>query len=197
VRIGDGVDLALVSAGGALLVDGSATTQPVSGTFWQATQPVSGTFWQATQPVSGTVAVSSAPTTAVTGTFWQATQPISGNVGVLPLTTGGTSLFRLVAAGTTNATNVKASAGQVYSIQASNVNAAARFIHVYNTAGAPTCNASIIATYVVPGGSTGTGTNIPLMGAAFATGIGICITTANDGTGAVTASDVVLMVEYK
>lgn len=39
----------------ALKVDGSATTQPVSGTFWQATQPVSGTFWQATQPVSGTV----------------------------------------------------------------------------------------------------------------------------------------------
>jgi hypothetical protein len=42
----------------ALKVDGSAVTQPVSGTvavtgtFWQATQPVSGTFWQATQPVS-------------------------------------------------------------------------------------------------------------------------------------------------
>ena len=56
-RIWDGTDVALVSAGGALLVDGSATTQPVSGTFWQATQPVSGTFWQATQPVSGTVTV--------------------------------------------------------------------------------------------------------------------------------------------
>jgi hypothetical protein len=48
------------------LVDGSAVTQPVSGTFWQATQPVSGTFWQATQPVSGT--------------FWQVTQPVSGTV---------------------------------------------------------------------------------------------------------------------
>ena len=36
----------------ALKVDGSAVTQPVSGTFWQATQPVSGTFWQTTQPVS-------------------------------------------------------------------------------------------------------------------------------------------------
>jgi len=47
-------------------VDGSAVTQPVSGTFWQATQPVSGTFFQATQPVSGT--------------FWQATQPVSGTV---------------------------------------------------------------------------------------------------------------------
>ena len=32
-----------VTAGNALTVDGSAVTQPVSGTFWQATQPVSGT----------------------------------------------------------------------------------------------------------------------------------------------------------
>jgi hypothetical protein len=43
---------ASVSAGGAVKVDGSGATQPVSGTFWQVTQPVSGTFWQATQPVS-------------------------------------------------------------------------------------------------------------------------------------------------
>lgn len=41
-----------VSSAGVLSVDGSAVTQPVSGTFWQATQPVSGTFWQATQPIS-------------------------------------------------------------------------------------------------------------------------------------------------
>ena len=34
-------DRATVSAAGALKVDGSAVTQPVSGTFWQATQPVS------------------------------------------------------------------------------------------------------------------------------------------------------------
>ncbi len=32
---------AAVSAGGAVKVDGSAVTQPVSGTFWQSTQPVS------------------------------------------------------------------------------------------------------------------------------------------------------------
>jgi hypothetical protein len=50
---------ATVSATNALKVDGSAVTQPVSGTFWQATQPVSGTFWQATQPISGTVTASS------------------------------------------------------------------------------------------------------------------------------------------
>jgi len=32
-----------VTAGNALVVDGSSSIQPVSGTFWQATQPVSGT----------------------------------------------------------------------------------------------------------------------------------------------------------
>lgn len=49
----------------ALKVDGSAVTQPVSGTFWQATQPVS---------------IATMPSTPVTGTFWQATQPVSGTV---------------------------------------------------------------------------------------------------------------------
>lgn len=46
----------------ALKVDGSAVTQPVSGTFYQATQPVS---------------IASMPSTPVTGTFYQATQPVS------------------------------------------------------------------------------------------------------------------------
>lgn len=53
--IGDGVSptiLATVTAGNALKTDASATTQPVSGTFFQATQPVSGTFFQTTQPIS-------------------------------------------------------------------------------------------------------------------------------------------------
>ena len=57
--------VATVSAAGAIRVDGSAITQPVSGTFWQATQPVS---------------IATMPTTPVTGTFWQATQPVSGTV---------------------------------------------------------------------------------------------------------------------
>lgn len=50
--------LSLTTAG-ALRVDASATTQPVSGTFWQATQPVSGTVTAnagaGTFTVSGTV----------------------------------------------------------------------------------------------------------------------------------------------
>jgi hypothetical protein len=49
-QITDGTDLALVSAGGALLIDGSATTQPISGTV-AATQ--SGTWSSRTQDGSG------------------------------------------------------------------------------------------------------------------------------------------------
>ena len=74
------------TAANALVVDGSAVTQPVSGTFWQATQPVSGTFWQATQPVSGTVTAN-----AGTGTF-------AISAAALPLPTGAateTSLAKL------------------------------------------------------------------------------------------------------
>ncbi len=55
-----------------LLTDGSATTQPISGTVTSnvgtGTRPVSGTFWQATQPVSGTVTANAGTgTMAVSG----------------------------------------------------------------------------------------------------------------------------------
>ena len=92
---GDRVVLSTDSVG-RLRVTAADTTQPVSGTFWQATQPVSGTVTvtdgagalnvivdsgtTTVTQATGTnlhVVVDSAPTTAVTGTFWQATQPVS------------------------------------------------------------------------------------------------------------------------
>jgi hypothetical protein len=94
----DGTAKAGVGANG-LKVDGSAVTQPVSGTFFQATQPVSGTFWQATQPVSGTIGVSGS--VAVTGTFFQATQPVSASA--LPLPTGASTAAKQPALGTAGA----------------------------------------------------------------------------------------------
>jgi len=63
VIISDGTDDLAISATGAALVDGSAVTQPVSGT-------VSVSNFPATQPVSGTVSVSNFPASqAVTGAF--------------------------------------------------------------------------------------------------------------------------------
>lgn len=75
-------------------VDGSAVTQPVSGTFFQATQPVSGTFFQATQPVSGTVTAN-----AGTGTF----NTTDGNAIAQGSTTSGQKGFLELGAVTTAA----------------------------------------------------------------------------------------------
>ena len=81
VQLTDGTDLAQVSAGGAVLVDGSGATQPVSGSV---------TVTQAT----GTnlhVVVDTAPTTTVTGTV-AATQSGTWNItnvsGTVSLPTG-------------------------------------------------------------------------------------------------------------
>lgn len=78
-------------------VDGSAVTQPVSGTFWQATQPVSGTVTanQGTSPwvVAGSTTPAdtfTTPTTAVAsetfpmtfnGTTWDRARSVNSAVG--------------------------------------------------------------------------------------------------------------------
>lgn len=189
LQLPDGHNVTVDNAGGAAAVNvqDGGNTITVDGTV-AATQ--SGT-WNINN-VSGTVSL---PTGAATA----ANQLANGHtVTPIPGASGGTSISRTVSAASTNATNVKASAGQVYQVVASNVNAAARFVHLYNTSGTPSCGTSIIATFIVPGNSTGGGTNITLdPGSAFGTGIGFCITTANDGTGSVSASDVVLNVFYK
>jgi len=138
---------------------------------------------------SGTTGDNSTINTTSDGALWVA--PVAA-------TNGGTSTSRLVSAATTNATNLKASAGQLYAIIASNVNASARYIHLYNTAGTPTCNASIINTFIIPGNTAGAGTNISIPpGVAFGTGIGYCLTTAVDGTGSVAANELVLNFFYR
>ena len=91
-----GMERMKLNAAKALTVDGSASTQPVSGTFFQATQPISAATAllvdgsATTQPVSGSVSVSgsvvvdgSASTQPVSGTFFQATQPISAATALL------------------------------------------------------------------------------------------------------------------
>ena len=54
------------------------------------------------------------------------------------------SMFHLVAAATTNATNIKASAGHVTSVQCSNINAAIRYLKFHNTAGTPTAGSGAL-----------------------------------------------------
>ena len=217
----DGIanDVDVVSAPDPSYTDATGTTVPANAAFVAGTDGTNTRALKTDASGELQVDVLSMPTTTVTATDLDVqiggsdTVTVTGTVGATQsgswsitnqsfaanaTTAGGTSVSRTVSAASTNATNVKASFGQVYQIVASNVNAAARFVHLYNASGAPTCNASIIATFILPGNATGAGSNITLNpGLAFGTGIGFCITTANDGTGAVGASDVVLNVFYK
>lgn len=98
-------------------VDGSAVTQPVSGTFWQATQPVSGTFWQATQPVSGTVTTTPPANQSVNQTQVNGVAVAVGN-GPVDTGTQRVSLAQRVtyAASTTAKTATAAGTGPFFTI---------------------------------------------------------------------------------
>jgi len=176
-----GTNVATVSAAGALKVDGSAVTQPVS----IATAPVL---------VAGSAIIGNVGIDQTTPGTTNAVQPIPG-------TSGGLSISRVISAATTNATSVKASAGQVYSIYAHNVNAAARFLKLYNKASAPTVGTDTpVLTLPIPGNAAGAGFvwDVP-PGIAFGTGIALAITAAvtDADTTAVAANEIVVNLLYK
>ena len=115
-----------------------------------------------------------------------------------PTTSGGCSIYHVVAAASTNTANVKSSAGQLYGWSIFNNAAYNVYVKLHNTAGTPTAGASIVYTIGIPAGG---GSNIDLgTGAlAFGTGIGISIVKdlADAGTTAVAASDCVVNLHYK
>lgn len=143
-----------------------------------------------------TVTVVSA-VTAITNALPAGTNTI-GNVGSVPLTSGGTTTFHFIAAAGSNQDQqqVKASAGQIYGYQLFNTTASAlRYVKIYNKA-APTSSDTPIKTILVPPSG---GANLALpVGIACGTAIGIRITTgyADNDTGAVTAGDVIVNLDY-
>jgi hypothetical protein len=107
---------------------------------------------------------------------------------------------RLISAATTNATSVKASAGTVYSIYAVNLNAAVRYLKLYNKASAPTVGTDTpVATFPIPASATGAGFTINLpFGFDFSTGIALATTTGylDADTGAVAAGEIFVVLTY-
>lgn len=101
---------------------------------------------------------------------------------------------------TTQATNVKASAGSIGFIYAVNLNAAVRFLKLYNKASAPTVGTDTpVATLPIPGNTTGAGFSLPIPnGVAFTTGISYAVTTAyaDSDTGAVAAGEIFIVLGY-
>lgn len=123
----------------------------------------------------------------------------TGQIGPVPLTAGGQTFTTLTLANSTNATNVKASAGQLYTISGFNMSSATPvWVSLYNNSGTPTCGTSIVAQFLIPGNTTGAGFVYNVEpGMAFATGIAFCATTGIAGTGAPAATTYVLNIGYK
>lgn len=147
--------------------------------------------------VTGTVAVTQSGTwTVQPGNTANTTAWL---VSDRPATSGGLSKFHLVGAATTNATNVKASAGQVYGITAFNLNAAPAYLKFHNTSGTPTAGSGVTDTFMIPGNTAGAGLVINFdKGIAFSTGIGITLVTgiADSNASAIAASEVVVNIYY-
>lgn len=144
-----------VTAGGALVVDGSAVTQPVSGTFWQATQPVSIAAAVGVTDNAGSLTVDAPVGTPVfvrlsDGSSAITTLPVS--LASLPSVTIGTfpdnEPFNLAQVGgaaslTSGVTSsasanlvLKASAGVLWGFQVT-TGASAGYVMIYNATSAP------------------------------------------------------------
>lgn len=140
-----------------------------------------------------------APTAVTAGQAVRAWYTLSGQAVTAPTahTAGGCTPAKLISAATTNATSVKASAGQLYALQVINLNAATRYLKLYNKATAPTVGTDVpVQTLPIPPNSTtGGGFVLPVpVGMEFTTGIAFALTTgvADADVGAVAANEIIV-----
>src|SRR6516165_8021255 len=216
--------LSLTTAG-LLRVDGSGATQPVSGTVaatqsgtwtvqpgntanttaWLVTGtggtfPVTGTFWQATQPVSIAATVNTSASQSGTWTV----QP--GNTAnttpwlvldALTAASNGLTSSRVAAAATTNATSLKASAGEMARIDVFNTATYAVFLKFYNKSSSPTVGTDT-PVWTIPVSAGGGYSTEFMRGKYFSTGIAYAITKlqADNDTTAVVAGDLTGSIDW-
>lgn len=123
----------------------------------------------------------------------------------LPTLGGGDSVstaqtFSVLAAGSNNATVLKATPGSIYNIEITNTSAAIKYVKFYNKATAPapaTDNALLIKRYGIAATSNLV-VSVP-KGIPFTTGIGLAAVTGTsdtDNTG-VTAADLMINVTFR
>lgn len=110
--------------------------------------------------------------------------------------------FRVLAAGSTNATVLKASPGALWDVECFHINDAPVYVHFYNLATTPDENSTPVFTLAIPANSTaanGAGNNASFpSGKTFTVGIAYRIVKgiATASTTAVDASEVLLSGSY-
>lgn len=113
-------------------------------------------------------------------------------------TANGGTLANAISAASNNSTNVKGSAGTVYSVSGCNINAAVRWLKLYNKATAPTCGTDTpVMRFALPVNNCTTFT--VNTGAVFSAGIGYCIVTgaADSDNTSTAASEQTVQIVYK
>lgn len=125
-----------------------------------------------------------------------------GNVGLIGRTSGGLSIFRSLDIDETEE-EIKATAGQLFSISAFNRTAAPLYLKFYNATAANVTVGSTtpVMTFVVPGNADSDGAGFihsTDIGYAFGTAISVACTTgvADADTGAPGANDCVINIGY-
>jgi hypothetical protein len=114
---------------------------------------------------------------------------------------GGGSSYASISAAAVLTAEIKGSPGKVFSIQVFNLNAAARYVRLYNQTGAPGTGdtANVVWRGIIPGNTAGAGFVVQFpKGKQFATGIGIRASAAvadNDAT-ALAANELFFNVDY-
>ncbi len=162
------------------------------GAFCYIQTDVNGNLKTTASGISGTVAID------------QTTPGTTNAVQAIPGTSGGLSVYFLQPLASDNHAVIKAGAGQVYKISATNNSATINYLRLYNaTTGFNGCGSATGLVYqvLIPGNSTNGGGIIDSWsnGMAFSTGISICVTSAyatTDTTNA-TASAMSVNIGYK
>lgn len=125
---------------------------------------------------------------------------VIGYVGLEPRTSGGLSMATAILGSSTNSTVVKASAGQVFSIQAFNKSSSIRYLKLYNKATSPDETDTPVKVLVIPASTDGAGLILDQpQGLAFSTGIAYRVTggIANNDTTSTSANDGTISLDYK
>lgn len=194
-------------------VDGSAVTQPVSGTV--TANAGSGTLAVSLASVpshavtnAGTFAVQIAANSTIDNNKWNGAAVASPDANSYILASGaatattaaGTATCYLTSGASTNSTNCKASAGNLYEIHVTNTTTTNYFLRLYNASSAPTCSSATGFVETVPalGAAANGGVNgrINTPPQAYSTGIGFCLTgggSSTDNTNAATGVYVTLL----
>lgn len=191
-----GTTLSIDDGAGTITVDGSVTATGITGTA-AADAAVTGNPVQIA--ARGNAAIPTAMSTNNDITLpWldlYGRQHIIMSAG--STLDNGITNYKLVSAATTNATSVKASAGRVYRILAFNINAANRYLKLYNKASAPSVGTDTpIATFIL---QPNVMTEIELsLGIYCSLGIAFALTTGitDADTGAVALNELVVNLGY-